>query len=141
MIDPQNVFGYNLDRPAETWKGMTNSAERPAHSDVNFRDAFIGQNHWSLLDQPAGPAAQRRPDLPPARLRPLPEGSRRHPGESGRLDYSVTVTDPAGIAPQWQACDGGFYYATSDGKVQDAGGGEAEELGLLVTCYSPGHST
>jgi hypothetical protein len=28
------------------------------------------------------------------------------------------VSDPAGVVPQWQACDGGFFYTTGDGKVK-----------------------
>jgi hypothetical protein len=117
VIGPQSAFGYNLDRPAETWKGVTNTLSDGPTSDVNFRDAFIGQSHLVLLDQPQAP-----PNSPQSyRLHAFGRYQKEadsNPGESGRLDYSVTVSDPAGIAPQWQACDGGFYYATSDGKVR-----------------------
>ncbi len=54
----------------------------------------------------------------PAGVQPAPARERDpNSGESGRLDYAATLTDPAGIQPAWQACDGGFYYATDDGKV------------------------
>jgi hypothetical protein len=39
------------------------------------------------------------------------------------VDYVVAVNDPAGVLPQWQAVDGGFYYATADGKVHMLVGG------------------
>jgi PQQ-like domain len=117
VIGPQSVFSYNLDRPAETWKGMTHTLSDGPTSDVNYRDAFIGQSHLVVLDQPPvagnGPQSYRLHAF--GRYQKEADAS---PGESGRLDYSFTVNDPAGIAPQWQACDGGFYYATSDGKVR-----------------------
>jgi hypothetical protein len=43
--------------------------------------------------------------------------SATNPKETGRLDYDPTIADPAGITPQWQASDGGFYYLTADSKL------------------------
>ncbi len=86
------------------------------------RDAFCCQHHLVLLDQPAG--ARRVANGDPTQIRLLAFSRRPahendpNSAESGRLDYDDTLTDPAGIQPDsWQACDGGFYYATDDGKV------------------------
>lgn len=101
VIASNKLMAYNLDQPAQTWRGTIDG------EDVNFRDAFIGQRHLVLLDQPAATEASK-------------QGYRLHAfgRETGRLDYPVAVSDPAGIAPQWQAADGSFYYATVDGKVR-----------------------
>ena len=88
---------------------------------MSFKDAFVGQQHLVLLDQP--PSAPLAANGNPTQYRLLAFGRRLaresdpNSGESGRLDYTATLTDPAGITPAWQACDGGFYYATADGKV------------------------
>ena len=71
--------------------------------------------------------------MPPARPRHTTASTRsaataprkpaRAAAETGRVDYVVAVNDPAGVLPQWQAVDGGFYYATADGKVHMLVGG------------------
>jgi outer membrane protein assembly factor BamB len=162
VIGSKTVYGYNLDRPAEAWKGTLNLFDADFVDDGNFRDAFVGTTHLVMLDQPTAPAnpaaaaaanalnnggaannaaaaanagvanpaagagnpAAANQDAPaPAAyrlymLRRSPAPSAPNKGESGVLDHIVSVTDPAGVAPQWQACDGGFYYATNDGKVR-----------------------
>jgi hypothetical protein len=116
VIGPRTVYAYDLDRPAETWWGATDTFGDTDPADrMNFRDAFAGTTHLVVLDQPTpgaggGPAKYR--------LHAFARYKSKGSGESGKLDFSVPVTDPAGIAPQWQACDGGFFYATSDGKVK-----------------------
>lgn len=118
VIGPQTVFSYNLDHPAETWKGSTNTLEGLGRNDANFRDAFIGQSYLVVLDQPVpGPGIEQAG----AKYR-LHAFGRYHqegapPGESGRLDHIVDLGDPSGIQAQWQAADSGFYFATGDGKV------------------------
>jgi outer membrane protein assembly factor BamB/tetratricopeptide (TPR) repeat protein len=158
VVGPKQVYGYNLDKPGESWRGSTNMFDSDTlQDDVNFRDAFIGTRHLVVLDQPGvnnnnGPAAAAQPPVVPAPgvvVQPVgpaaapaapaapapaapvstgqyrlhvfaryPSASTPNKSESGRLDHSFTVSDPAGVAPQWQACDGGFFYATGDGKVK-----------------------
>ena len=173
VISPKTVFGYNLDKPAESWRGSLDLFDGNFTDDRNFRDTFVGTKHLVLLDQPTevanapaaaannpaggnnpfgrggnpfggggnpfggnppnNNAAANAPGVDPGKgtgvyrlhmLRRLPAYSAPNGGESGVLDHTVTVTEPAGIAPQWQACDGGFFYATSDGKVKALMGAE-----------------
>ena len=129
MVGPQTILSYNLDRPAETWKGMVDPA-----TPTNIRDAFIGQDFLVLLDKPPSNAAGLPPrpeeaNQPAKTWRLHAYGrypvSAENPGESGRLDYVREVTDPAGITNAWQAADGGFYFLTAAGRLQMlAGGGE-----------------
>jgi hypothetical protein len=138
VIGPKQVYGYNLDKPAENWRGSTTTFETdPLQDDANFRDAFVGTRHLVVLDQPSGgnappavaPAAGGAAAPQAGQYRLLvfaryPAQSANNKGESGRLDHSFTVSDPNGIVPQWQACDGGFFYATGDGKVKALIGAE-----------------
>lgn len=115
VIGPKTVYGYNLDKPAETWRGSTDIFDA-GPNDMNFRDGFVGTTHVVILDQPTPSAENAKPQY---RLHAFARYvSAQAKGESGKLDYSVTVSDPGGLAPQWQAADGGFFYATGDGKVR-----------------------
>lgn len=123
VIGPKTVYGYNLDKPAETWRGSTDIFDA-GPNDMNFCDGFIGTSHLVILDQPTPAAENAKPQY---RLHAFARySSAQAKGESGKLDYSVVVSDPAGVAPQWQAADGGFYYATSDGKVRVLVGSDQE---------------
>jgi outer membrane protein assembly factor BamB len=130
VVGPQSVYGYNLDDPAENWKGAVGNGIGPGPGaeggadTVNLREAFVGQNHLVLLDQsaPTGDGAAAHFRLY-AIGRYRSEEAGAPATETGRVDYVVAVNDPAGVLPQWQAVDGGFYYATADGKVHMLVGG------------------
>jgi outer membrane protein assembly factor BamB/tetratricopeptide (TPR) repeat protein len=111
IINSRTVCGYSIDRPEETWPGST--LGKP-----NVRNAFIGKNHIVLLDQPAAEGAEPGASAGHFRLlafarRPRGEGKG---GESGKIDQTPTVSDPAGI-DQWQPVEGGFYYRSLDHKA------------------------
>ena len=91
---------------------------------MNFRDGFLGTTHAVILDQPTPSAENAKPTYRLHAFARYPSAQAK--GESGKLDYSVTISDPAGVAPQWQAADGGFYYATADGKVRMLVGSDQE---------------
>jgi hypothetical protein len=121
VVGPNSVFAYNLDKPNETWKGSMAAANDGPMSEISLRQAFCSRQHLVVLDQPVSAATAANGDPTVVRLLAYSRRLARENdpnSESGRLDYPVTLTDPAGIQPaSWQACDGGFYYATDDGKV------------------------
>lgn len=112
VIGRQTAIHYNLDSRDESWVALVDDTHGAAH----FREAFIGQNHLVLLDEPNVP-----PEGAPSVFARL-HAYARYPGpsdnsaESGRLDYIYEVTDPGGIS-QWQEVNGGFYYLTTDRKL------------------------
>jgi hypothetical protein len=105
---------YNLDKPGALWSGSVETNTVPI---IEFREPFIGQDFFVILDHPAARVGAN-PNPNTARLhcfsraRVDPKGDR----ESGRLDQVPTITDPAGIS-EFQGVDGGFYYLTGDHKL------------------------
>ena len=113
-VGTRSIYAYDLDHPDAPWSGATDTMDVEPQ-EMKLRDAFIGTNHIVLLDQPEGAATPQFRLYAFGRYTPV-AGVKK--GESGKLDYIYPASDPAGVAPQWQACDGGFYYATADGQVR-----------------------
>lgn len=107
---------YVLDHPDQVWDGAFDPTTLP---NFLYQDPFIGKDYFVLLGKLARkPAAPNQPNAAVVsdfrmhaynRL-PLNDGTGR---ESGRLDYTRDIKDPAGIS-QWLAVEGGFYYRTGD---------------------------
>lgn len=106
---------YVLDHPEQSWDGTVDPTRPP---NFLYQDPHIGKDYFVLLGKPADPAQPNAPVVGNFRLHaycrlPLNDGTGR---ESGRLDYSRDITDPAGIS-EWLSVEGGFYYRTGDNKL------------------------
>lgn len=123
---PKHLFAYNLDKPAETWPGTIQDLAydipmgQAALDTPRYIDMFVGQNHVAAFSRPG---RSNTPDIAdPTQITFMaysrrPRANADSGAESGTLSYSVPITDKSGIKTDIQACDGGFYYATGDGKV------------------------
>jgi len=120
-------MSYNLDRPSEDkWPSPGIVEPQPS-----VRDAMIGRDYFVLIDQLIAGAPNPNRNVAPAQAGAGPQAYRllaysrapikREDGEiveSGRFDYWETVSSQAGISPEWQGVNGGFYYRTLDRTVR-----------------------
>ncbi len=122
VVSAEGVTSYNLDRPAETWTSVV------PDTHFNVRDMFVGQQFLVLIDDETPAPNGGAPAQPVYGLRAfgLYPASPTNPAESGRLDFKVDVTDPAGLTGSWQAVDGGFCYLSADQKLHLLRGARAE---------------
>jgi len=60
----------------------------------------------------------RKPQVKSAKMNVVLFSRSRLPngGESGKMDYTEDVIEPAGVV-SWQAVDGGIYYLAGDQKL------------------------
>jgi len=127
VITPGQAFGYNLDKPEQTWATLPDMLPL-----VNVQDVVAGKQHLAVIEEEPtrqGRAAARGNGGAQPVVNSVPASSyvvylfRRaaisptNPAESGAIDYLEHITDAAGILPTWQAVDGGFYYVTADNKL------------------------
>lgn len=105
---------YNLDKAGAQWNGYVDSNTVPA---IEFREPFIGQDYFVILDHPAGRVGAN-PNPNTARLHCFSRAKvdKNADRESGRLDHIASITDPTGIS-EFQGVDGGLYYLTGDRKL------------------------
>ncbi len=109
IISGKTVCERNLTDADDSWDGSVD-IETPVMSQ-----AFFGKNYVVLLGQ----VTPANVPIPGAARNWLTGYSRRvldNGKESGVLDFSQPVTNPAGI-DQWQPVEGGFYYHSLDHKL------------------------
>lgn len=134
VVNPTQIIHYNLDRPEDSWS--QDEADDPHFGAPLIRDAFITKTFVAILALPSPDDEEANPpaDLvvnPTPLTAPVKEYRVRLYGrrlgkrnqESGRQDYDQKVADPAGITPQWQVVEGGFYYLAADNKLHVLRGG------------------
>lgn len=129
MIAPDAAISYNLDTPDDKYPMFDQESD-----GMTAQMSFIGQDYLILLNgggasAPNAPAAGAAQPAPAATVSPsytIYAFSRasKNGKESGRLDYSTPVTDPAGITTSWQAFDGGLAYLSADHKLHLLMGGK-----------------
>jgi hypothetical protein len=131
VIAPDAAICYSLDTPDEHYQMF----DQDSGEGMSAQMSFIGQDYLLLLNGGTPPVAPNpaAPNAPPAGAAPPPANqqpavspsytiyafsrSERNGRESGRLDYSTPISDPAGITSAWQAMDGGLAYLTADHKL------------------------
>ena len=121
VASADTLYGYNLDRPAETWAEDADGVEKDFR---NIRQIDASQQQLAILtqqtsDTDAGQADENAKPAPAYRLDLFSRSpaSDTDPAESGVLKAATSITDPAGVLPAWQPVEGGFYYLTGDSKL------------------------
>jgi hypothetical protein len=123
MIAPDAAICYNLENPEDHYQMFDQESE-----GMGAQLAFIGQDYLVLLN---GAGAEAAANAPPAPAVPRAEQPAISPSymmyafsrkpqngrESGRLDYSTSISSPAGITSSWQPMEGGLVYVTADHKL------------------------
>ena len=120
-VAPDAAICYDLDNPDDHYPMFDQTTEGMA-----AQMCFIGQDYLLLLN-----AAAQLADANAAAAAPVAQApavspvytlygfsrALRNGKESGRLDYSAPINDPAGITPAWQPMDGGLCYLSADHKL------------------------
>lgn len=121
VASSDTLYGYNLDRPAETWSHEGDGVEM---NFTNIREIDASQQQLVVLSQLTSDtdAGQADENAKPALAYRIHLFSRAatsdtDPSESGVLKTAMNITDPAGVLPAWQPVEGGFYYLTGDSKL------------------------
>jgi outer membrane protein assembly factor BamB/tetratricopeptide (TPR) repeat protein len=128
MVAPDAAICYNLDKPDDHYQMFDQESEK-----MSVQTSFIGKDYVVLLSpatappppapDPNAPAGAAAPQAPAVAVSPtwnlyafrrqIINGGK----ESGVMDYSLPITDPAGITSTWQPMDGGLAYLSADKKL------------------------
>ncbi|HEY2587617.1 MAG TPA: PQQ-binding-like beta-propeller repeat protein [Tepidisphaeraceae bacterium] len=130
MVAPDAAICYNLEKPDDHYQMFDQETEK-----MGVQASFIGKDYVVLLspatappppaapDPNAAPGAAAAPQAPAVTVSPTWNfyafrrqiiGSGK---ESGVMDYSLPLADPAGITSTWQPMEGGLVYLTADHKL------------------------
>jgi hypothetical protein len=130
LVAPDAAVCYNLESPDDHYQMFDQESEK-----MIVQASFIGKDYVVLLSPataPAAPApapiAPAPPGMPAAPAAPQPAATisptwnlyafRRqilgNGKESGVMDYSLPITDPAGITATFQPMAGGLAYLSAD---------------------------
>jgi len=103
---------YNLDKAGVLWTGPVEMSTPVVN--IEFREPFIGQEHFVILDHPAARLGAN-PNPSTARLHCYSRSrvDNNADRETGKLEHVFTTTDPTGIS-EFQGVDGGLYYLSGD---------------------------
>ncbi|HWE04983.1 MAG TPA: PQQ-binding-like beta-propeller repeat protein [Tepidisphaeraceae bacterium] len=149
LVSAGHVYSYNLDHPGESWGILPDSVPFTSVRDVTVAKNWLAIVEAGSDDPPTtleAPPAAANPNAPPVPVAPEPGGaaaenetiyniyllslapiSKQNPVESGLLGFDVRIADAAGIAPTWQAIDGGLCYLTADNKLHILRGSMTEK--------------
>ena len=133
VISPDAAVCYNLDSPDEFYQMF----DQDTGEGMSAQISFIGKDYLVLL---SGATAPPPPVQPVAAPNPPPapccacgsaeqaavsptytlyafSRAEKNGRESGRLDYSTNIANPASITTSWQPMDGGLAYLSADRKM------------------------